>query len=377
MVYFDNAATTYPKPNEVIKAVNNAFVHYGANPGRSGHKLSVDTARQVYECRELVADFFGCKNPEQVVFTQNCTHALNLAIKGILRVGDHAIISDIEHNSVLRPIHTLKERGAIAYAIAPIDLSDDVTVENFRRLIKPNTKLIAVSHGSNVFGIRSPIEKLAKLAHENGCYFLVDAAQTAGVVEIDMEKTGIDFLCAAGHKSLYGPMGTGILIAAKGEDLCTIIEGGSGSASLDYNQPDFMPDKLESGTLNAIGIVGLKAGINFVKSMGIPAIYNHEMKIAREIYSRIACEKNVQLYTPYPVDGVHLPVISFNIIGRAGEETAQLLDEKGYCLRGGYHCAPLAHKKFGTLDTGAARISIGAFNNLAQAAGLASEIKKL
>jgi cysteine desulfurase family protein len=377
MIYFDNGATSFPKPPAVEEAVVAALRRYGANPGRSGHQLSLDTAIKVFECREAAASLFGAAEPEHVVFTQNCTHAINLAIKGALRRDDHVIISDLEHNSILRPVHTLAERGIITYSVATVSEDEEETLHNFTQLIQPNTRMIACTHGSNVWGIRLPIRKLGQLAAQCGILFLVDAAQTAGVVEIDMVRDNIDFLCAAGHKSLYGPTGTGLLITARGSELATIIEGGTGTMSADYNQPDDMPERLESGTINTMGILGLGAGIGYVKKMTIPVIYNHEMKLGLHIHQRLENIRGVRLYTRTYEKGVHLPVISFNIEGMSSEEVVQKLSDKGFALRGGLHCAPLAHRKMDTLRTGAVRISIGAFNNTEQSMYLCKAIEQV
>lgn len=374
MIYFDNGATSFPKPARVEQAVIAALRKYGANPGRSGHTMSMDTAIKVYECRELAAKFFGAGEVEDVVFTQNCTQALNMALKGLLEQGDHVIISDLEHNSVLRPVHALAETGVITYSIARVSEDDDETAELFESCIQPNTRLIACTHGSNVWGIKLPVEKLGDMARRRGLLFLVDAAQTAGVVKIDMKEFGIDFLCTAGHKSLYGPSGTGMLITPLGNVLKTIIEGGTGTMSADYNQPLEMPERLESGTVNTMGIIGLKAGISYVIEKGIDTIYNHGMKIGGLIHERLAHTKNIILYTNGFIHGKHLPVISFNIDGMSSEDTVSRLSDMGFALRGGLHCAPLAHKKMGTLQAGAVRISIGAFNTSEEAVKLCAAI---
>lgn len=376
MVYFDNAATTWPKPKAVLEAAGSAFTRFGANPGRSGHSMSINTAIKVYEAREKAALFFNAHNPEDVVFTQNCTHALNLAIKGFLKAGDHVIISDLEHNSVLRPVHALSEKGIITYSIAQVYPDENATVESFAAEIRPNTRLIACTHGSNVWGIKLPIAKISELAHSKGIYMLVDAAQTAGVVKIDMQKMGIDMLCTAGHKSLYGPSGTGLMITSKGDMIEPLFEGGTGSASANYNQPQDMPDKFESGTMNTLGAIALKAGMDYITNMGIDNIFNHEIKIAGNIHKRLSAMDNVQLYTRFDINN-SLPVISFNIGGLSSEEVTDKLSEAGFALRGGLHCSPLAHKKMDTMNIGAARISVGMFNTEAQAVALCNTIKRL
>jgi selenocysteine lyase/cysteine desulfurase len=332
---------------------------------------------QVYSCREAVAALFVAE-PEHVVFTANCSHALNLAIKGVLREGDHVIVSELDHNSVLRPVYALAARGIITYSVAEVsDDDDDATLRSFSAALRSETRLIACTHASNVNGLRLPIERIAALAKEHGVLFLVDAAQTAGVLPIDMRRIGIDFLCAAGHKSLYGPPGTGVLVTPHGRDLLPLMEGGSGSNSAAPFMPEEPPERLECGTLNTVGILGLKAGIDFVNQRGMDCIYRHEMGLGTEIFARLAQMQPVRLYTSGFRLGRHVPVISFNIDGVPSEETVSRLSELGFALRGGLHCAPLAHRRMGTLNTGTARISIGACNTERQAVALCEAIRRV
>ncbi|MDR2909636.1 MAG: aminotransferase class V-fold PLP-dependent enzyme [Oscillospiraceae bacterium] len=377
MIYFDNAATTFPKPAAVQAASAEAFTRYGANPGRSGHPMSIDTATRVYEAREKAAAFLGAEQPEDAAFTLNCTHAVNIALKGLLCQGDHVILSDLEHNAVLRPLHALYERGIISYSIAETFSDPGATVRSFSRLIRPETRLIAATHASNVFGLRLPIKELGELCRQRDILFLVDAAQTAGVVPIDARATGIDFLCAAGHKGLYGPSGTGLLITPLGSLLETITEGGTGSHSAEYSQPRDMPDRLESGTVNTMGILGLGAGIEWVSKITPQKIYAHEMKVATHVFERLKRIKGVILYTPDFGPGSHMPVVAFNLEGKSSEEVTSRLGDMGFALRGGLHCAPLAHQKMGTLSQGAARISVGVFNTEQEADSLCDAVKKL
>lgn len=376
MNYFDHAATSYPKPPCVQRAVQQAFWHYGANPGRSGHSLSMKTAMKVYECREKVAEFFGAA-VDEVVFTSSCTHSLNMAIKGCLHIGDHVIISDLEHNSVLRPVYALVERGLIRYSVVSVQEDDDQTAAAFAAAITPRTRLIACTHASNAFGIRLPIEQIADVARRHGVLFLVDAAQTAGVVDINLQKTPVDFLCMAGHKSLYGPTGTGILITRHGEQLSTLMEGGTGSASANFAMPQAMPDRLEAGTANTLGIIGIGAGIDFIRKRGMETIRRHEMAIGREIFRQLEAIPQVELYTPSFVEGRNVPVISFNVQGIPSEELTARLSDMGFALRGGLHCSPLAHRKMETLETGTARISIGCTNTMEQAGALCRAIRRI
>lgn len=376
MIYLDNAATTYPKPAPVTQAVYDFMRKKAANPGRSGHKLSMAAAEEVYLCRSAIAEFFNAPGPECVAFTQNATQAINMALKGelIYKKGGHVVTSDLEHNAVMRPLHKLVSAG-ISYSTARVDLkNDDATLVAFESQITSKTVMIACTHASNVCGRILPIKRLGALCHEHGLKFIVDASQSAGVVPIDMKECNIDYLCLPGHKSLYGPMGTGVLVTSCGELLETIMEGGTGSNSVSLEQPDFMPDRLESGTLNAPGIAGLRMGVLFVAKRGVNVIYKKEMKDSLTLYDMLSDIKGVTLYTPRPEEG-YVPLISFNIDGMTSSEAAALLDRQGFALRGGMHCAPSAHARFDTLSLGMVRASFGAFNTKKDAIMLAEAVE--
>ena len=362
MIYFDNGATTFPKPLSVRKAINEAMSDYGANPGRSGHKMSVKSSEIMYSCRDNAAKLFGSENPENIIFTLNCTMALNTVIKGILKQGDHAVISSLEHNAVVRPLETLK-KNKIEYSVAECDPYDnEQTIENFRKQFKSNTKLVICTHASNVFGIKLPIERIGALCRLNGILFCVDAAQSAGTADINLSDSCIDFLCTAGHKGLYGPMGTGLLIINSETTPDSLIQGGTGSDSANLNQPEILPDKYESGTPNLPGIAGLNAGIKFVLNKKTDRIYNSELSLARMLYKRLEKAENVILYTKMPEKSHSVPVISFNIKNTESETVAKILnDSYNIAVRAGLHCAPLAHKSFGTQDTGTVRAVVSAF----------------
>ncbi len=363
MLYFDNAATTFPKPASVRKAVEEAFYCFGANPGRSGHKMGMETAKKVFETRKKAADFFGLSESENLVFTKNCTEALNIVLMSIGSEGGHFIISDLEHNSVLRPLFELKKLGKADFSVAEVFESEpEKTVESFRKLIRNDTKMIVATGSSNVFGVKLPIKMLAKLAHENGILFLADMAQTAGSEHMDMEKTGVDFICAPGHKGLLGPMGTGILAAKRPELLKPHLLGGTGSYSLLPNQPEDLPEMLESGTLNVPGICGLFAGIERVVSEGEDKISEREIGLAQKLYSEISKIKNATLFTDFPEKETHSAVVSFVLGDLSGEKTAEKLSEKGVASRGGFHCSALAHQKMNTEKRGTCRLSIGPLN---------------
>lgn len=378
MVYFDNAATSYPKPVTVRQAVLVAMQRYGANPGRSGHTMADETAEQIYAVREKAVAMFGAQDVEQVVFTQNCTYALNTVVKGLLHPGDHVIISDLEHNSVLRPIYALSQAGIITYTVVKTCLSDaERTVETFRLAIRPNTKAIITTHASNAFGCKLPVEKLGALAKQYGLFYIVDAAQTAGIEPIHMQNMQIDFLCMPGHKGLYGPSGTGMLIAKNGAALRPLVEGGTGSVSMDFVQPDFMPDRLESGTLNTLGIIGLGAGMDYVSLCGIEKLAAHEMMVLTYIWDGFSQIEHVRLYTTRPTVHQQVAVLSFNIAGLSPEQTAARLNILGFAVRGGLQCAPLAHRKFGTEETGTVRVSVGAFNSAEDGCLLVGAVRKI
>ncbi len=361
MIYFDNAATSYPKPAEVINTVNSAFNLYGANPGRSGHNMSISAANQIYLCRETLNRFFNGYGEEFVSFFPNCTYALNTGIKGIINKGEHIIISSLEHNSVLRPVHKLKEENIADYSVFKVGKTNDETIENFRKTFKINTKLCVVTAVSNVFGNILPLKELSTIAHENGAYFFVDGAQGAGVVELDMKKQGIDCLCVPGHKGLSGPMGTGALLH-KSLDFSTIIEGGTGSASFDFSQPQTYPERLESGTLNVPCICGLRKGIEIVEKIRVERIFAKEKRFSEAIFDGLKDIPQVILYQENYNSSDYAPLVSFNVENLHSEQVSAYLNEHGIAVRGGYHCAPLAHISNQTQSRGAVRISPSIFN---------------
>ena len=373
MIYFDNAATTGKKPIGVIRAVDGALRELSANPGRSGHNASLKAADAVYSVREKIAELFGASGAENVVFTLNCTHSINCVIKGVLKKGDHAVTSTLEHNSVIRPL--VKEE--IPFDTAYVSLTDDgATLREFERKIRNNTRLVICTGASNVFGKTLPIAEIGALCRQRGVLFVVDAAQIAGVMPIDMRQMNIDYLCIAPHKGLYAPMGIGVLICEKPIEN-TIIEGGTGTNSAELVQPEGLPERLESGTVNVPEIMGLSAGIDYVNGLGIKKIYTHEMKLIRYLYKELSKNDRVQLYTPEPRDGLYAPVLSFNIYGKSSAEVSQYLNSKGIAVRGGLHCAPSAHRQIGTLDIGAVRVSVAAFNTSAEIESLIKAIKQI
>ena len=361
MIYLDNAATTWPKPPGVAEAVVRALRKYGANPGRGGHKMSMAASGEVYRCRETAAKMFHLDDTSRVVFTLNCTMALNMVLKGILSDGGRVTVSDLEHNAVMRPLTALSPAVPIYDVAHVVPGDDEATVENFRHAIVPSTRAIVCMHASNVFGTRLPIRRLGELAREKNLLFVVDGAQSGGVLPIDMQADQIDFLCLAGHKGLYGPMGTGLLLSSGRFQLPTILEGGTGTQSLLFEQPEELPDRLESGTVNVPGICGLQAGMEWVMNHGTAGICRQEtdrMTLAHDMLTRIP---GIELYTPRPREDLCAPVLSINVKGLHSEETAAALNRHGIAVRAGLHCAPTAHRVFGTVQTGTVRLATSAF----------------
>ena len=378
MIYLDNSATTYPKPPSVIRAVQNAVQTYGFNPGRGGYRRSLSTSQKVYEARETVRDFFNVPSVESVIFTPSCTQALNTVIKGVLKKGDHVIISSLEHNAVARPVHRLQEKGLITYSIAQAEIEDpDRTVDNFRQLINARTKMIVCTHASNVFGYRLPVERLCALAHSNGLLFCLDAAQSAGLLPIDMQNDGYDFVCCAGHKYLYGPMGIGLLLIGNDNDVDSLIEGGTGSVSDELSMPPFYPDKLEAGTMNIAGIIGLQAGISFVKQKGIDKIFEKESRLIQLLSEELRSFSHIRQYHEDTASFYHTPVLSFTVDDTDSETVVKYLSEQyDIAVRGGLHCAPLAHRMMDTVETGTVRISPSVFTNQTDIRILLNSLRK-
>lgn len=356
MIYLDNAATTYPKPESVINSVAESLKFYGANPGRAGHDMAIKTGEKIYESRKAAADFFGASGEENVSFTLNCTTALNFCIKGNAYEKCNFIVSSLEHNAVMRPLEKMREDDFCFYRVAEIACDTEETVANFEKLIDEKTAAIVVTGASNVFGVITPVKELAALAKKYGIKIIVDAAQTGGILPINVQSDKIDFLCAAAHKGLYAPMGVGILIKNCDGVFPTVIEGGTGSMSIDLRQPDFSPDRYESGTGNTAGIIAVKSGIDEVNKIGIERIYKNEYELIKMLENGIKEVKGVKLYTSFSDNQKLVPLLSFNIDGLHSEETAEKLNEMGIAVRAGLHCAPCAHKTFGTTQTGTVRI---------------------
>lgn len=362
-IYLDNAATSWPKPESVIQAMNHFNELIGSNPGRSGHHLSVDAGRILYNTREIIAELFNAADPLRIVFTSNITHSLNIVIKGLLEPGDHVITTSMEHNSVMRPLRQLELAG-VELTVIECSRSGIFDPSLIHKYIKSNTKLIMSTHASNVTGTILPITEIGRISSGYGIPFCVDSAQTAGVLDIDVEKNHIDILCFTGHKGLFGPMGTGGLYIREDleKSINPLISGGTGSKSEFEIQPDFMPDKYESGTPNAIGIAGLYAGVEFIKNTGIENIHAKENLLQKKFLDGLSEIKNVTLYGPGNI-AEQVAVTAFNIGELSSSDTAYHLDENyGILTRPGLHCAPTSHKTIGTFPQGTNRISFGYFN---------------
>lgn len=378
MIYLDNSATTYPKPPQVIRAVHEASSRYGFNPGRGGYRQSLKTAEKIYNVRTKAKDFFGVYDETGVIFTSGCTDALNTVIKGVLHKGDHVVISSLEHNAVVRPLYRLKEQGIITYSVAESGKNDEETLQNFREKINSHTRLMICTHASNVFGSRLPVERLCALAHSNGILFCLDAAQSAGIFDIDLSRDGYDFVCCAGHKYLYGPMGIGLLLLGNDRIIDTLREGGTGSESSSFEMPRYYPDRMEAGTLNVPGIIGLGAGLSFVSRRGIDRIYRSESAWIRQLYRQLSSITSIKLYTEESKLDRNAPVLSFTVNGKDSEEIARILGESyDISVRGGLHCAPLAHQTVGTSETGTVRIAPSIFSTENDRLLLVNSLRKI
>lgn len=359
-IYFDNAATTFPKPQSVRNAVARAITQAGGNPGRGGHSLAKRAGETVYHARETAADFFGA-SPENVVFTQNCTHALNLAIWGLLRRGDHVVISSMEHNSVLRPIAAMAKAGQITYSVAEVTPDAAETVFHFRRLLLPETRAVICTLVSNVTGQILPWREIAALCKARGIAFLADGAQACGILPIQLSD-GITILCTAGHKGLYGIMGSGMLISDGSRRLRPLMQGGTGSLSMSPEQPDFLPDALEAGTVSVPAIASLDAGMQFVRQQGIAKLFAHETALCQRCIAGLQQMQGVTIYRKAGVE--YAPVVSFALADEAPTDTAARLAAQGICVRAGIHCAPLAHQTLGTTEAGTVRFAPSAFSTM-------------
>jgi cysteine desulfurase family protein len=364
MIYFDNAATSWPKPPGVIEAMVHFMKEVGANPGRSGHRLSVEAGRIVYETREALAELFNIEDPLRIVFGYNVTEGLNLALRGTLRPGDHVITSSMEHNSVMRPLRAL-EREGVELTVVACSPGGFLELADVEAAIRPNTVMVVLNHASNVVGSLLPVAEAGRICRQHDLLLLVDAAQTAGAYPIDVEADHIDLLGFTGHKALCGPMGTGGLYIGPRVDLERfepLKRGGTGSRSEMEEQPDFLPDLCESGTTNAVGLAGLGAGVRFVLEQGVENIRRHEEALTAQLIEGLKAVPGVTLYGGR--DAARQAVtVSFSIAGLEPSEVGLRLDEEyDIMARVGLHCAPSAHKTIGTFPTGTVRFGLSYFS---------------
>ena len=371
MIYLDNAATSFPKPASVVRAMGDALTRCGANPGRSGHRLALAAGRIVEGCREELAAMLGEADASRVAFACSATDALNMAIHGVLRTGDHVVTTLLEHNSVLRPLSELSRSGAITLTIVPPDARGRICAQDVARALTPRTRLVAMTHMSNVLGAAQDVASVGALCRGRGVLLLVDCAQTAGHLPLTPRAWGAALLAMPGHKGLLGPHGTGALWVREDVQLAPLRQGGTGSSSESMFQPRMMPDALESGTLNLPGIAGLRAGLREALAHREEA-HGAAVALCDGLREELLDLPGVRVYTP---EGASL--VSFNVEGIASQEVAAALDGMDIPVRGGLHCAPGVHRLLGTLETGAVRASPGLFSTRQDAQALLSAVRRI
>jgi cysteine desulfurase family protein len=360
MIYLDNAATSWPKPEEVYQALGEFLRDNGANPGRGAHRMALDAARGIVGTRGDLAELLGIDQPERIVFTANTTEALNLALLGTLRPGGHLVTSDVEHNAVMRPLTVLRERG-VAVTQARTDEEGRLAPETVQAALRPETRLIALCYASNVLGTIQPVAEVGQLAREAGVPLLVDAAQAAGELPLDLRTLPVDLFAFPGHKGLLGPTGTGGLYVREGCEPEPLIYGGTGSRSEDEHQPEVLPDRYESGTVNSVGLAALGAGVRFLQARGLEQVRRHVAGLTQRLLDGLAEIPGVVIYGPRQA-GARAALVSFNVGHLSSSDASFLLDRgHGIACRGGLHCAPAAHRRVGTLAQGAVRLSPGVF----------------
>lgn len=378
MIYLDHAATSFPKPPEVIDAMLTCLQEYGGNAGRGSHALARRAAEELLSCREALASFFGSEDPLRVVFVSNATMAINTVLKGTLRKGDHVLLSDLEHNAVLRPIRRMAEEGRITYDIYPTYAAEELpTAERILREIdqckRKSTRMLIATHASNVCGAVLPIAAMGAYCRRHGLLFVVDAAQSAGRVPIHMAKMKIDALCVPGHKGLLGPQGSGALLLSERIMPEPLLDGGSGVYSLDTRMPKELPERLEAGTLPTYAIAGLRAGIGVVDRLGVGWIAEHERSLCSRLQEHLQREDRLWIQTPH-LKGSILSIIPRTI---SCEALGRALDERGFCVRTGYHCAALAHRALGSVGSGTVRVSPGIYTTATEIDALAEAMKTI
>ena len=371
MIYFDCAASSLQKPPSVYDAYTDAMRRFSCGVGRGAYAPAMRASEKIFEVRELAARFFGMKDPSGAVFTHNATHAINIALRGILSPGDRLVISDMEHNAVYRTAMQLRGLGVKVDA-AHVGQSDDETAENFRAALRGGARAVCVTHVSNVFGNILPVRRIFREARALGITTVLDASQSAGSINISMDDDFTDILCCPGHKGLMGPQGTGLLCVNGAVPMEPLILGGTGGDPKPPDMPAYLPDRFEAGTLHTPGVIALGEGIRYIMNLGAERIGAHERMLAELMKAELSASENI---TVYRMGENEAGLFSFNIKGMDCEETAARLDERGICVRSGLHCAPLAHKTAGTLDCGTVRASAGAFNTADEARAFVRAVK--
>jgi len=362
LIYLDNAATSYPKPPEVLDEMLRGYRELGVSPGRGSYDLAVQAGDVVEQTRKKLARFFGAPDPNRVVFAANATDALNLAFNGLIRPGDHVVSTRLEHNSVLRPLHHFRSRGWISFDLVPCDGRGFIDPDDVARRIQPNTRAVVVTHASNVLGTVQPVQPIGRLCARRGVPLIVDASQSAGIIPIDMTAWQVSAVAFTGHKSLFGPTGIGGLVIHPDLDIQASRFGGTGIDSRELDHTPTYPHRLEAGTVNLMGIMGLSAGLDYVTRRGLDAIHHHEMALLTRLRDGLAAIAPVEMYCAASLID-HVAVLTLNVVGVNPEDAGAVLDaDFNIAVRVGLHCAPLAHQHLGTLHRGAVRFSPGAFN---------------
>lgn len=374
MIYFDNAATTFPKPDSVLSAVTKCMRYTCGNPGRGSHRMALAAAEEIYTCREEAAAFFGAAGAERVVFTVNATYALNTAIKSVVRPGDHVLIGSMEHNSVWRPVARLAEKRVISYSVFSVRGSTEEILADIRRKMRRETRMLVCAHVPNIANAAIPVREIGQHCRAAGIMFVLDGAQSAGHLPIDVTEMCVDMLCVPGHKGLYGPQGSGMIVCGS-ERLAvgdTLVEGGSGMHSLESAMPDVLPERYEAGTLPTPAVAGLREGIRFVKRIGLGAIHKAETDLWRAAYERLSEMPGIRLYGDTPGS-----VLLFNVDGMPAVDVGAALDSRGICVRSGYHCAAMAHRVIGTGESGGVRASFSVLNTKKEVLHFADAVRQI
>ena len=379
MIYLDNAATSWPKPAAVAQAISRFLETSAGNPGRSGHRLSVAAARVVYNVREALAEMFGLGDPLRLVFTSGATESINLALRGLLRPGDHVVTSSMEHNAVMRPLRALEQEG-VHLTVVPCASDGSLHPRAVESALRPGTRLVVLTHASNVSGTILPVDAVGAVTRRHAKLLLVDAAQTAGVLPVDMKAMNVDLLAFSGHKGLLGPTGTGGLAigeAVKVADMTPLKRGGTGSRSEFEEQPDFLPDRYEAGTPNSVGLAGLAASVDYLQQQGIETIRRHEMELTGQLIEGLQAIPGVRVFGPCDPQR-QVAVVSFTLVGRRVSEVALELDEEFSVLcRPGLHCTPAAHRTLGSFSEGTVRFSPGPFTTSGEVAAAVAAVARL